>query len=79
MEFNESPLFLLLDPSKQDENSKKLPVSLFESELHILNGTPTMLFVNTPFKIETCETEGIAVDHVSKITPVGEPNKSSCK
>lgn len=79
MEFNESPLFLLLDPeAKGLSTKKKLPIMLFESELHVLNGNPTMLFVKSPFKIETSETEGIAVDHISKIAPVGDGNKSSC-
>ncbi|TYZ57682.1 hypothetical protein PybrP1_001746 [[Pythium] brassicae (nom. inval.)] len=78
MEFNESPLFMLLDPvSKALNTKKKLPVTLFESELHMLNGAPTMLFVKAPFKIETSETEGISVDHISKIAPIGDSSKSS--
>uniref|UniRef100_K3WB84 COP9 signalosome complex subunit 6 n=1 Tax=Globisporangium ultimum (strain ATCC 200006 / CBS 805.95 / DAOM BR144) TaxID=431595 RepID=K3WB84_GLOUD len=78
MEFNESPLFMLLDPvSKGLSTKKKLPIVLFESELHVLNGSPTMLFVKTPFKVETSETEGISVDHISKIAPIGDSSKSS--
>jgi COP9 signalosome complex subunit 6 len=80
MEFNESPLFMLLDPvSKGLSTKKKLPIVLFESELHVLNGSPTMLFVKTPFKVETSETEGISVDHISKIAPIGDSSKSSCQ
>uniref|UniRef100_M4B700 COP9 signalosome complex subunit 6 n=1 Tax=Hyaloperonospora arabidopsidis (strain Emoy2) TaxID=559515 RepID=M4B700_HYAAE len=78
MEFNESPLFMILDPeSKGPSTKKKLPISLFESELHMLNGVPKMIFVKAPFKIETSETEGIAIDHISKITPIGDASKSS--
>lgn len=78
MEFNESPLFMLLDPvSKGLSAKKKLPITLFESELHVLNGAPTMLFVKAPFKVETSETEGISVDHISKIAPIGDSSKSS--
>lgn len=78
MEFNESPLFMLLDPVSEGlSTKKKLPVTLFESELHVLNGAPTMLFVKAPFKIETSETEGISVDHISKIAPIGDSSKSS--
>ncbi|KAG2769619.1 hypothetical protein JG687_00000947 [Phytophthora cactorum] len=78
MEFNESPLFMILDPeSKGPSTKKKLPISLFESELHMLNGVPKMIFVKAPFKIETSETEGIAIDHISKIAPIGDASKSS--
>ncbi|TMW55113.1 hypothetical protein Poli38472_013875 [Pythium oligandrum] len=78
MEFNESPLFMLLDPTPQGPNTKKkLPISLYESELHVLNGAPTMIFVKTQYKIETSETEGISVDHISKIAPMADSSKSS--
>ncbi|OWZ24232.1 COP9 signalosome complex subunit [Phytophthora megakarya] len=78
MEFNESPLFMILDPeSKGPSTKKKLPISLFESELHVLNGVPKMIFVKAPFKIETSETEGIAIDHISKIAPIGDASKST--
>ncbi|CAH0477286.1 unnamed protein product [Peronospora belbahrii] len=78
MEFNESPLFVILDPeSKGPSTKKKLPISLFESELHVLNGVPKMIFVKAPFKIETSETEGIAIDHISKIAPIGDTTKSA--
>ncbi len=87
MEFNESPLFLVLDPtpppaqrdSTKNANLKlKLPLSLYESELHMLNGAPTMLFVKAPFKVHTTECEGIALDHISKVAPSGTSNQSSC-
>ncbi|GMF27250.1 unnamed protein product [Phytophthora fragariaefolia] len=78
MEFNESPLFMILDPeSKGPSTKKKLPISLFESELHMLNGVPKMIFVKAPFKIDTSETEGIAIDHISKIAPIGDASKST--
>ncbi|OQR93148.1 Voltage-gated Ion Channel (VIC) Superfamily [Achlya hypogyna] len=82
MEFNESPLFLVLDPTPppttKGENVKvKLPLSLYESELHVLNNTPTMLFVKTQFKVHTTESEGIALDHISKVAPSGAATESS--
>ncbi|CAI5726239.1 hypothetical protein KXD40_001942 [Peronospora effusa] len=78
MEFNESPLFLILDPeSRGPSTKKKLPISLFESELHMLNGVPKMIFVKAPLKIETSETESIAIDHISKIAPIGDASKST--
>ncbi|KDO23980.1 hypothetical protein SPRG_10677 [Saprolegnia parasitica CBS 223.65] len=82
MEFNESPLFLVLDPTpppatKGDNVKLKLPLSLYESELHMLNNTPTMLFVKTQFKVHTTESEGIALDHISKVAPGGAATESS--
>mmetsp|Transcript_24250 Transcript_24250/g.39838 ORF Transcript_24250/g.39838 Transcript_24250/m.39838 type:complete len:318 (-) Transcript_24250:82-1035(-) len=76
MEVNESPLFLLMDPIIHPA-SKDLPVFIYESELHIVNETPTIVFVKAPFKIETLEAERIAVDHVARIIPVGEPGVSA--
>ncbi|KAI9908439.1 hypothetical protein PsorP6_004237 [Peronosclerospora sorghi] len=78
MEFNESPLFMILDPELEGPSTKKrLPISLFESELHMLHGVPKMFFVKAPFKIETSETEGIAIDHISKFAPIGDASLSS--
>jgi hypothetical protein len=37
------------------EAAKDLPVSLFESELHVVNDKPTLLFVPVPFQLETAQ------------------------
>ena len=37
MKFNENPLYLLLDPNT-DKESQDLPVTMYESEIHIQNG-----------------------------------------
>ncbi|RHY29015.1 hypothetical protein DYB32_005524 [Aphanomyces invadans] len=84
MEFNESPLFLVLDPTPpppqpKDRAKVKLPLALYESELHVVNNTPTMLFVKAPFKMTTTESEGIALDHISKVAPTNAPTQSSRK
>jgi len=72
MELNESPLYLLLDTSACTRvDQKELPVTIFESELHVIEDRPTMLFGKAPYKIETQESERIAVDHVAKIGPSG--------
>jgi len=68
--FNESPLYLLLNPNP-DSRSRDLPVTIFESELHIINEKPTNLFAKTSYKIETGEAERISVDHVAHITGGG--------
>eukprot|EP01087_Luapelamoeba_hula_P003084 TRINITY_DN12905_c0_g1_i1.p1 TRINITY_DN12905_c0_g1~~TRINITY_DN12905_c0_g1_i1.p1 ORF type:complete len:323 (-),score=60.05 TRINITY_DN12905_c0_g1_i1:143-1111(-) len=69
--FNESPLYLLLDPVASKLTTKGLPISIFESELRIINDEPTMLFSKVNYKIETGEAERIAVDHVAHVTASG--------
>jgi len=72
LEINESPLYLLLDTvACGNPNTRDLPISIFESELHLINEQPTLLFVKVPYKIETGEAERISVDHVAKVTPSG--------
>jgi len=66
---NESSLYVVLDPVR---TTKELPVSIFESEVHIINDAPTTIFVPTPFKVETGEAERIAVDHVARIVPLAD-------
>jgi len=70
LEFNESPLYLLLD-AVACNTSKELPIFIYESELHVVQDTPTLMFVKAPFKIETGEAERIAVDHIARIVPSG--------
>jgi len=69
--FNESPLYLLLDPVASKVNTRGLPITLYESELRIINDEPTTLFSKVLYKIETGEAERIAVDHVAHVTPTG--------
>jgi len=68
LKYNESPLFLLMDPSPSTE-SKELPITIFEYELHMVNETPTMLFVSIPFQLETLQAEQIAMEQVAKTSP----------
>jgi COP9 signalosome complex subunit 6 len=76
MEVNESPIFLRLDPSK-DASQKDLPVYLYESELHVLEGVPSFIFVQAKYTIETSEAERIGVDQVAKILPTGAASGSN--
>lgn len=66
-EFNESPLYLLLDPIAATK-SKDLPITIYESELHIVDDIPKIAFVGVAYKIETGEAERIAVDHIAHVT-----------
>jgi COP9 signalosome complex subunit 6 len=75
-EFNESPLYLQLD-TVACGTAKELPISIYESELHVIKETPTLLFVKIPYKIETGDAERISVDHIARITPTGGGSSGS--
>jgi len=77
MELNESPLFLLMDAvACLKPATKELPITVFESELHMVDATPTTVFVKIQYKIETGEAERISVDHIAKVTPSGGEGSS---
>lgn len=72
LEINESPIYMLLDSvAAYSPATRDLPVMIFESELHVIEDKPTMLFVKVPYRIQTGEAERIGVDHVAKVTPTG--------
>ena len=76
MDLNESPALLLLDTNATTRaaaatTTDELPVSLFESELHVVEGNPSFTFVQAAFTIATEEAERIGVDQVSKLLPSG--------
>jgi len=77
-EFNESPLYMILDAvACGRKTTKELPITVYESELHMIEDKPTSLFVKVPYKIETGEAERIAVDHVARIMPSGTSAEGS--
>lgn len=71
-EYNESPLFLQLNPSAPSSSSsdapgaKDIPVAIYESVVEIVADEPQPVFVNTPYEIVTGEAERVAVEGVSK-------------
>ncbi|GLC51813.1 hypothetical protein PLESTB_000551200 [Pleodorina starrii] len=73
----EGPVFLLLDPSV-DHSRKDLPVTLYETELHLSpdSGAPGLMFVRAPYAIETSDAERIGVDQVARILPSGRATGS---
>lgn len=72
LEVNESPIYLVLDAvAAFAATTRDLPISIFESELHVVQDQPTMLFVKVPYRIQTGEAERIGVDHVARVTPSG--------
>ncbi|RIB24156.1 COP9 signalosome complex subunit 6A [Gigaspora rosea] len=75
MEFNESPLFLQMNPFEM-VTSKNLPITVYESIIDIIEGQAHTLFIKSQYKIETGEAERIAVDHVAHTT-LGEGGEGS--
>eukprot|EP00164_Ancoracysta_twista_P002348 GFYU01003103.1.p1 GENE.GFYU01003103.1~~GFYU01003103.1.p1 ORF type:complete len:330 (+),score=72.38 GFYU01003103.1:37-990(+) len=73
---NESPLFLLMD-TEVGQETLDLPINIYESELHIVDGVITPTFAKTRYKIETLEAERISVDHVAKLNPNSEDGGES--
>ncbi|KAH0723732.1 hypothetical protein AABB24_016699 [Solanum stoloniferum] len=68
MDINESPLYVLLNPSI-NHAQKDLPITIYESELHIIDGIPQLIFAQASYTIETVEAERISVDHVAHLKP----------
>lgn len=52
---NPNPAHAPQNPAGSAETSKELPLQLYESELHVVNEVPTMLFVAVPFQLEAAE------------------------
>ncbi|CAD7698652.1 unnamed protein product [Ostreobium quekettii] len=75
MEKTESPVFLMLNPAV-DPTRKDIPVTLYETELHVIDGNPSFIFVRASYTIETSEAERIGVDQVAKILPSGKASGS---
>ncbi|PIA63756.1 hypothetical protein AQUCO_00201238v1 [Aquilegia coerulea] len=68
MDINESPVYVLLNPAINHAH-KDLPVTIYESELHVIDGIPQLIFVRSSYTIETVEAERISVDHVAHLKP----------
>ncbi|CAI0541008.1 unnamed protein product [Linum tenue] len=52
MDINESPVYVLLNPAI-NHAQKDLPVTIYESELHVIDGIPQLIFVNSSYTIES--------------------------
>jgi len=70
-QYNETPLFLMLDPEPA-AGSRELPLSLLETTLKSGgDDKPTIVFTKVAYRIETTEAERIAVDHVANVSAGG--------
>ena len=65
LKYNESPLFLCMDPVPSTD-AKELPINIYEAELHVVDASPTMLFVAVPYSLETLQAESIAMEQVTQ-------------
>ncbi|KAF9590419.1 hypothetical protein IFM89_035254 [Coptis chinensis] len=68
MDINESPFYVLLNPAINHAH-KDLPLTIYESKLHVINGIPQLNFVRSSYTIETVEVERISGDHVAHLKP----------
>ncbi len=75
MEYNESPVMLLLN-TRIDLTRKDLPITLYETEMHVVDGCPVHQFVQSEYTVETSDAERIGVDQVAKILPSGSASSS---
>ncbi|CAF2028475.1 unnamed protein product [Brassica napus] len=79
MDINESPVYVLLNPAI-NHAQKDLPVTIYESEFHVIDGIPQSIFVDASYTIETVEAERISVDHVAHLKPSdGGSAATQCK
>jgi len=71
-------LYLTLDPVlAMAGTARELPITIYESEVHVVDEKPTVQFAPVPYKIDSIESERIAVDHIAHILPTGDSNSGS--
>ncbi|XP_049849966.1 COP9 signalosome complex subunit 6-like [Schistocerca gregaria] len=68
--FNESPLFLCLDPNLE-VGIREVPIEIYESKIKVVRDQPVSQFVKVPYKIETEDIERLSIDCVARTTSVG--------
>lgn len=67
---NENPFCVLLDTARMNNlkvsESEDLPVTVYDSTTHIVEGASVIEWTQVPYVIDTLEAERIAVNHVAK-------------
>ena len=77
-EVSDSLLYLTLDPVLAlTGTARELPITVYESEVHVVDEKPTVQFAAVPYKIDSLESERIAVDHIAHILPTGDSSSGS--
>lgn len=74
-EITESPMYLVLDP-QPGPMVQDLPITIYETEMHIVNDNPTMQLAKASYKIDSVDSERISVDHVANISSTGDGPES---
>lgn len=64
-EINESPVFLKMNPSNRQS---RLPITMYESVVDLIDGEATLLFSPVSFSLETEEAERIGLDHMARLS-----------
>jgi len=72
--YNERPLFLLMDPSV-NEDARELPISIFTEQIHVVGDKTTKEFSKSAYKIDSDEAERVTVVHCAKV--VTDDDKSA--
>lgn len=65
--FNESPMLLMLD-TNPEATAREIPMFLYETEYKVVGDKPELKFLKSLYKIETSDSERLAVDHVARAT-----------
>jgi COP9 signalosome complex subunit 6 len=73
-EINESPVFLKLNPGGRNA---KLPVTMYESVIDLVNGEATLLFVQAQYTLITEEAERIGLDHMARLSSTQSSGESA--
>lgn len=74
--YNETPLFLQLSRYSIGKG-KELPLTIYESNIEVIEDQPEVVFSPVGYEIETGEAERVAVDHASKPSGAGDGGESS--
>lgn len=59
-------------PFQATPQAKRLPIDIYEQEIRVVDGVPKSFFAHLTYKIETGESERIAVDHIAHVRPIAE-------
>lgn len=78
---NENPFALLLDTEVLDREKslqpEELPVKVYDSVTHIVEGKTMIEWTEVPYLIDTLEAERISVNHVAKSATTAASGRSS--
>ncbi|RWS08983.1 COP9 signalosome complex subunit 6-like protein [Dinothrombium tinctorium] len=73
-EINESPVLLKLNPIAR---STRLPISMYESVIDLVNGEAMVILVELSYTLITEEAERIGLDHCARLTSTQQEGNSS--